>query len=64
MTRTVYLGKTPKKFKDLYSTLLRVQKEAIKMLKPGISSRSIDQMIRNELGEELASKFIHGTGPG
>jgi Xaa-Pro aminopeptidase len=21
-------------------------------------------MIRNELGEELASKFIHGTGPG
>ena len=63
ITRTIYLGVLPEKKKEIYNRLLDVQKEAIRMIKPGIKVCEIDKFVRKKLGD-LNKNFTHALGHG
>lgn len=63
MTRTLYIGKASKKEKNLYSSLLAVQKSAAKKAKPGAECFGIDCFARKKLGK-LRKYFTHSLGHG
>jgi len=65
MTRTLYLGVPPAKFKKIYKTVLRANKAAIKAVRSGVALKNIDaaaRLIINSAG--YAKNFGHGTGHG
>lgn len=64
MTRTVYIGKAPKEFKDRYKKVLRAQKNCLKNVQAGMSGRKADALARDSLEKTLRDKFAHGTGHG
>jgi len=63
MTRTVFVGKAPKKFKDRYSAVLKAQENCLKKLKSGMTGKQGDALARDSFGN-LAESFSHGTGHG
>lgn len=63
MTRTIYIGKPTKKEKQLYQHLLKVQKQGIKLAKPGITGKQISKLNLKLLGKHK-NKMIHGLGHG
>lgn len=65
LTRTIFFGRTKKKWRQIHHLIVRAQKEVIKKLRPGISCSDIDRMIREKIEEAgYGENFIHGSGHG
>ncbi|RPH51070.1 MAG: aminopeptidase P family protein [Desulfobacteraceae bacterium] len=65
ISRTTIIGKPDELFVKIYKTVLKAQQEAIKAIKPGISSRSVDETARKLIeGMGFGDKFGHGLGHG
>ncbi|MBU1201653.1 MAG: Xaa-Pro peptidase family protein [Nanoarchaeota archaeon] len=63
ISRTVYIGTPSNKELSIYNFILEIQKEAIKMLKPGVDIRIIEEFVRNRLGH-YSKQFTHSLGHG
>ena len=64
MTRTVYFGKTPDKFKKIYETILESQKEAISKIEQDCKASDIDKAARDYIKENGYPNIIHSVGHG
>ena len=65
MTRTVFLGKAPRRVREWYSAVRDAQSEAIQALRPGIRAGEVDAVARRTLHRHrLARFFTHSTGHG
>ncbi len=65
MTRTVHIGKAPKRFKTLYNAVLEAQLAAIDAVKPGVTGAQVDAAARQVLESAGCGKeFVHSTGHG
>ncbi len=63
MTRTIYIGNPSDDELMLYDFLLNIQKDAIKMIKPGIDAKKIDEFVRKSLGR-YEKNYTHSLGHG
>jgi len=65
MTRTVFLGRAPKRILSLYKAVLEAQEAAKRVIKPGITAGEVDKAARGVLKRsKLAEYFTHSTGHG
>jgi Xaa-Pro aminopeptidase len=65
MTRTVFLGRCPKKIKRMYGAVLEAQAAAKAAIRPGITAGAVDAAARGVLKRYgLARHFTHSTGHG
>ena len=64
MTRTLFVGEPTKQEEALYKTVQQVQEETISQIKPGITTKKLDDFCRLSLGETLNKEFIHSLGHG
>lgn len=65
LTRTVWLGKMPPCFKDVYKVCLEAQLAAIEVIKPGIRTAEVDGVARAIITRAGFGKFFnHGLGHG
>jgi Xaa-Pro aminopeptidase len=70
MTRTIYFGKAPEKFKNMYLSTLRAQQAAIKYLKDNlknnkqIKASEVDKISRDFLTSRGFPNLIHALGHG
>ncbi|NLI78501.1 MAG: aminopeptidase P family protein [Candidatus Riflebacteria bacterium] len=63
MTRTVFLGKADKKFREIYRIVRKAQKRAIALIKPGASCFDIDKAARDYIAKKgFGDNFGHGLG--
>lgn len=63
MTRTVFLGRTSKADRRIYSIVLRAQEKCIRKVKAGANGRKIYELAKERLGA-YADYFGHGLGHG
>jgi len=65
MTRTVVLGRATDRQKDIYSTVLKANEEALEHIKPGISGEELDRIARKVIEDRgFGDNFGHGLGHG
>ncbi len=65
MTRTLHIGKSPKRFRLLYRAVLEAQLAAIDAVRPGVTAAKVDAAARGVLTEAgFGKQFIHSTGHG
>jgi Xaa-Pro aminopeptidase len=65
MTRTVFLGRAPKKVRRLYRAVQEAQAVAKSEIRPGVMAQDVDRAARRVLkGYGLAQYFTHSTGHG
>ncbi len=65
MTRTLHIGKAPKRFKALYNAVLEAQLAAIDSVKPGVTGAQVDAAARSVLDAAgFGKEFVHSTGHG
>lgn len=65
MTRTVIVGEPSEKQKEIYETVLKAQKEALNVLKNGVTGVEADKAARDVIEEKgYKENFGHGTGHG
>ena len=65
LTRTVFVGRAPKKVRRWYGAVLEAQEAAKAATQPGVSAGNIDMTARRVLRRAgLGEKFIHSTGHG
>lgn len=65
LTRTLYLGKAPRRIREWYGAVREAQAAAINALRPGISGQQVDQAARRVLaGHGLEKGFTHSLGHG
>ena len=65
ITRTVYVGRAPKRIKTWYKAVLEAQKAAISAVRVGAACGDVDAAARNVLvGYRLDQLFVHSTGHG
>lgn len=65
MTRMVYLGSAPPKYRRAYRAVLEAQLAAIDTVKAGAKTSAVDKAARLVLqGHGLDRKFVHSTGHG
>jgi Xaa-Pro aminopeptidase len=65
MTRTVFLGRCPKKIRRMYAAVLAAQEAAKAAIRPGIEVGKVDAAARGVLKKHgLAQQFTHSTGHG
>jgi Xaa-Pro aminopeptidase len=65
ISRTVIIGKPDDRFMKIYNTVLDAQRKAIDAVKPGISSKSVDEAARSHIENMgFGSRFGHGLGHG
>ncbi len=65
LTRTLFIGKAPRKFKKIYNIVLETQQEAIKKCKPGCSIRKLYQdAVLNFKSYKEEKNFLHNLGHG
>jgi Xaa-Pro aminopeptidase len=65
LTRMFFLGRIPALIKEVEEIVRAAQKEAIKIIRPGISASEVDAQARNYLKEhKLDSYFKHSLGHG
>ena len=65
MTRTVFLGRCPKKIKAMYDAVLAALEAGKAAIRPGIEAEKVDQAARDVLKRHnLAGFFTHSTGHG
>ena len=63
MTRTFFLGKATKKFKEVYNTVLEAQTAAVKGLKAGKKCNEIDALARDHISSKgYGEYFGHNLG--
>jgi Xaa-Pro aminopeptidase len=65
LTRTVYLGKAPKRVREWYRAVREAQQAGIEALAAGATASGADAAARQVLaGHKLAQYFVHSTGHG
>ena len=65
ITRTVYVGRAPKRIRIWYKAVLEAQKAAIVAAKSGAACGDVDGAARQVLaGYRLGDLFVHSTGHG
>ena len=65
ISRTVYIGKKDSFYNKVFNTVYDAQKKAIEAIKPGISSKAIDNISRKYIDDNgFKDKFMHGLGHG
>jgi Xaa-Pro aminopeptidase len=65
ISRMLVIGQADENFKKIYSTVLQAQKEAINAIKPGMSSKKVDEVARKYIDDRgYKGKFGHGLGHG
>jgi Xaa-Pro aminopeptidase len=65
ISRTLILGKVDDTFQKVFSTVRDAQRKAIDAIKPGISSKEIDQIARDHIDKMgFKGRFGHGLGHG
>lgn len=65
MTRMVYLGAAPAKYKRAYRAVLEAQRAAIDAVRAGVKASAVDRAARLVLqGHNLDREFVHSTGHG
>jgi Xaa-Pro aminopeptidase len=65
ISRTVVIGKADDTFKKVFQTVLDAQRMAIDAVKPGVSSKAVDEIARNHINAQgFKGKFGHGLGHG
>ena len=65
ITRTLVIGSPDDRFKKIFKTVLDAQNKAINAIKPGISSKAVDEVARDHIGSMgFKGKFGHGLGHG
>nr|MDA3833967.1 M24 family metallopeptidase [Spirochaetales bacterium] len=65
MTRTVTLGKSDEQFKKIFTIVYTAQQKAIDAIRPGVSSKSIDDIARNHIAKKGFKDFFgHSLGHG
>jgi Xaa-Pro aminopeptidase len=65
ISRTVVIGKPDDVFMKVYNTVLEAQSMAIKEIKPGVGSRTVDGIARSHIEKSgFKGRFGHGLGHG
>jgi Xaa-Pro aminopeptidase len=65
MTRTVFLGRSPKKVRQMYHAVLEAREAAKNAMRIGVEAEKIDAAARKALKKRgLARYFTHSTGHG
>ncbi len=65
MTRTVTMGKPDEQFTKIFTIVYDAQQKAIEAIRPGASSKSIDDIARNHIANKGFNDFFgHGLGHG
>ena len=65
LSRTIFIGNIPKKFKEIYNLVLKAQEAAIKKIKVGSLSSKIDEIARNIISKAgFGKNFKHTLGHG
>jgi Xaa-Pro aminopeptidase len=65
MTRTIYLGKAPRKVRSLYNAVLDAQEAGKQAIRPGVTAGEVDQAARTTLKRaKLDRYFTHSLGHG
>jgi Xaa-Pro aminopeptidase len=65
ISRTVVIGDPDDTFEKVFQTVLDAQRLAIDAIKPGISSKAVDEIARNYIHSKgFEGKFGHGLGHG
>lgn len=65
MTRTIYLGKAPRKVRSLYSAVLEAQEAGKRAIRPGVTAGDVDRAARKVLKRlKLDRYFTHSLGHG
>lgn len=65
MTRTVFLGRCPKKIREMYDAVLAALEAGKAAIRPGVKAEAVDQAAREVLRRHnLARYFTHSTGHG
>jgi Xaa-Pro aminopeptidase len=65
LTRTVCLGESDDRFREIYDLVLRAQLAAIGRLRPGATGKAVDAAARDLITKEgYGESFRHGTGHG
>src|SRR5215813_10376526 len=65
ITRTVYVGKAPKRVREWYKAVLEAQSAAIASVRSGATCSEVDAAARTTLaGYKLDKYFVHSTGHG
>ncbi|MCG6894542.1 MAG: aminopeptidase P family protein [Desulfobacteraceae bacterium] len=64
-SRTLVLGEPDDTFVSVFQTVRKAQREAIAAIRPGASTRAVDAVARDCIGDAgFAGKFGHGLGHG
>jgi Xaa-Pro aminopeptidase len=64
-TRTLVIGKPDKKFQNIYQTVQSAQSIAIEAIRPGVSSKAVDNIARSYINDRgYKENFGHGLGHG
>ncbi|MBI2194302.1 MAG: aminopeptidase P family protein [Planctomycetes bacterium] len=65
ITRTVAIGKPPRRLRSIYQTVLRSQTHGLETLRPGIQARDVDRAVRHLIRKAgLGPYFTHSLGHG
>jgi Xaa-Pro aminopeptidase len=65
MTRTLFVGKAPKRFKKIYHDVRDAQLAAIDAVRPGVTAAAVDSAARKWLTKAgHGPAFVHSTGHG
>ena len=65
MTRMVYVGPAPARYRQAYNAVLEAQLAAIAAVKPGATTGKVDRAARSTLrAHGLDKAFVHSTGHG
>ncbi|AAK80054.1 Xaa-Pro aminopeptidase [Clostridium acetobutylicum] len=65
MTRTIVIGKPNDKMKEIYDVVLKANKEALKVIKSGVTGREVDKVARDIIASHgYGENFGHGLGHG
>jgi Xaa-Pro aminopeptidase len=65
LTRTVYLGRVPRRIQHLYGAVREAQAAAIDAIRPGVPAAHVEQAARAVLEKHsLARYFVHSLGHG
>jgi len=65
LTRIVFTGKIPAKYRKIYEIVLRAQSAAINKIRPGVSLKTVDNAARGVIESAgFGPKFGHGLGHG
>jgi Xaa-Pro aminopeptidase len=67
LTRTMFIGRIPDRFKKLYKIVLEAQQAALRFLRPGVTSLQADRVARDVIekagfGKHFGHSLGHGIG--